>query len=39
MITTKDMNLPGLMIGEILDAFEKAKTRQAKKEVLEKYNG
>ena len=37
MITTKDMNLPGLMIGEILDAFEKAKTRQAKKEVLEKY--
>ena len=37
MIATKDMNSPGLMIGEIISEFEKAKTRQAKKEVLEKH--
>ena len=37
MIATKDMNSPGLMIGEIVDKFEKAKSRQSKKEVLEKY--
>ena len=37
MIATKDMNSPGLMIGEIVDKFEKAKTRQTKKEVLEKH--
>ena len=41
VITTKNINMrtPAytITVGEIIGEFEKAKTRQAKKEVLEKY--
>jgi hypothetical protein len=41
MITTKNVNLQSpaytITIGEVVVEFEKAKTRQAKKEVLEKH--
>jgi hypothetical protein len=41
MITTKNVNLQTpaytITIGEVVVEFEKAKTRQAKKEVLEKH--
>ena len=43
VLTTRNINLqsPGytITVGEIIDEFEKAKNRQAKKEVLEKHNG
>ncbi len=41
MITTKNINVQTpaytITVGEIIGEFEKAKSRQAKKEVLEKY--
>ena len=41
VITTKNVNLQvpayTITVGEIISKFEKAKTRQAKKEVLENY--
>ena len=41
VITTKNINMQAptytITIGEIIGEFEKAKTRQVKKEVLEKY--
>ena len=41
VITTKNINLQStgytITVGEIIDEFEKAKNRQAKKVVLEKY--
>ena len=41
VITTKNINMQAptytITVGEIIGEFEKAKTRQAKKEVLEKY--
>ena len=43
MITTRNINkqTPAytITVGEIIDEFEKAKNRQAKKEVLEKHKG
>ena len=43
MITTKNINMQTpaytITVGEIISKFEKAKTRQAKKEVLKKHNG
>ena len=41
VITTKNINMQAptytITVGEIISKFEKAKTRQAKKEVLEKH--
>ena len=41
VITTKNINMQApaytITVGEIIGEFEKAKSRQAKKEVLEKY--
>ena len=41
VITTKNINMQAptytITVGEIIGEFEKAKTRQAKKEALEKY--
>ena len=41
--TTSNINLQTtgytITVGEIIDVFEKAKNRQAKKEVLEKHKG
>jgi len=43
VITTKNINLQStgytITVGEIIIEFEKAKSRQAKKEVLEKHKG
>ena len=43
MITTKNVNMQTpaytITVGEIIGEFEKAKSRQAKKAVLEKYKG
>ena len=41
VITTKNINMQApaytITVGEIIDEFEKAKTRKAKKEILEKF--
>ena len=43
VITTKNINMQApaytITVGEIIGEFEKAKSRQAKKAVLEKYKG